>query len=259
MKKNNFKTIIVLGMGRSGTSMVAGILNKLGVNMGEKMLGKAPSNPLGHFEDEDFYNLNKKILKSAEGSWRNPPTEKSILIKKDKFKKDIIALINKKGRKIWGWKDPRTSLTIQLYLPYLHNPYFIVCHRHAKAVAESLLKRDGMEIQEGIKLWEIYEKRIYIFFKKFSKLKRLELYYENIIVEPQEAVKKISDFIDLKTSKEKYKKAIDFILPKEKIYKLGKKLRIPNVLHLIITGLKKPWKIPKYILTKINFKGKNRS
>jgi len=257
MKKNNFKTVLVLGMHRSGTSMIAGVLSKIGINMGKRMLGRTPSNPLGHFEDEDFYNLNRKILEFAGGNWRNPPNEENILAQKDRFKKEIVDLIFIKNReKYWGWKDPRTSLTIQLYSPYYKNPYFIVCHRQAKAVAESLLQRDRIEIQEGIKLWGIYEKRIDIFFKEFSKLKKLDLYYENVIAEPEETVRKIIDFINLKITEEKYENAVDFIFPKKEIQKLSKKVRIVN---LVNAGLRKPWKVPGYIFKKINVKGKNEN
>ena len=45
MNNSQSKTVIVLGMHRSGTSMVAGILNKLDINMGKKMIGKSASNP----------------------------------------------------------------------------------------------------------------------------------------------------------------------------------------------------------------------
>ena len=257
MKNIDSKIVVVLGMHRSGTSMIAGGLSKIGINMGKRMLGRTPSNPLGHFEDEDFYNLNRKILDFTGGNWRNPPNEENILAQKDKFKKEIVDLIFIKNReKYWGWKDPRTSLTIQLYFPYLKNPYFIVCHRQAKAVAESLLQRDRIEIQEGMKLWEIYETRIDIFFKEFSKLKRLDLYYEKVIAEPQEAVRKIIDFVNLNTDKERYENAVDFVLPKKEIRKLSKKVRIVN---LVNAGLRKPWKVPGYIFKKINVKGKNEN
>lgn len=257
MNDNRSKIIIVLGMHRSGTSMIAGILSKIGINMGKRMLGRTPSNPLGHFEDEDFFNLNKKILEFTGGNWRNPPNEEDILAQKDKFKKEILNLISIKNKeKYWGWKDPRINLTMQLYLPYLKNPYFIVCHRQAKVVAESLLQRDRIEIQEGIKLWEIYEKRIDIFFKEFSKLKRLDLYYENVMAEPEETVRRIIDFINLNIAKERYENAVDFILPKKEIRKLSKKVRIVN---LVNAGLRKPWKIPGYIFKKINVKGKNEN
>jgi len=72
------KTVIVLGMHRSGTSMVSGVLNILGVDIGKDLLGNHWSNPLGHFENNDFRNLNTQILKEAGGDWLNPPSrEKS--------------------------------------------------------------------------------------------------------------------------------------------------------------------------------------
>ncbi|KSW10770.1 hypothetical protein CF15_08305 [Pyrodictium occultum] len=145
------KTIIVLGMGRSGTSMVAGILHILGVNMGERLLGAHWSNPLGHFEDLDFVELNEEILRAAGGSWDNPPAREAILAVAPRFYDRIRPLAEEERRRheVWGWKDPRTSLTVELYLPHLENPYFIVCHRDWEAIARSLKRRDGMSIERG--------------------------------------------------------------------------------------------------------------
>ena len=82
------KTIVILGMHKSGTSMVAGVLEKLGVNMGKELLGPHWSNPLGHFENVKFVNLDERILKEAKGSWNNPPKRKIFyLLKKDFLKK----------------------------------------------------------------------------------------------------------------------------------------------------------------------------
>jgi len=82
------KVIAILEMHKSGTSMVAGALEKLGVNIGNKLLGSYWSNPLGHFENVKFVNLNERILKEAKGSWNNPPKRKIFyLLKKDFLKK----------------------------------------------------------------------------------------------------------------------------------------------------------------------------
>jgi hypothetical protein len=77
----NKKTIIILGMHRSGTSMVAGLLAKMGINMGDDLLGRSPSNPFGHFEDWDFVNLNDSILSKAKGSWDKLPAKKTFYLK----------------------------------------------------------------------------------------------------------------------------------------------------------------------------------
>ncbi|HMB65244.1 MAG TPA: hypothetical protein VKO42_00060, partial [Patescibacteria group bacterium] len=62
IKNNNFKTVVVIGMHRSGTSLVAGIMQCLGVDMGSNLLSGNRGNPLGFFEDEDILDLNKRIL-----------------------------------------------------------------------------------------------------------------------------------------------------------------------------------------------------
>lgn len=153
------KTFIVLGMHGSATSLVAGSLHKFGVNMGKELLGGGNSKTSPHYEDISFLKLNEKILMAAGGFWDNPPPEKKILALKDKFAPEIKYLVkNKSG--LWGWKDPRTTLTIKLYLPYLKNPHFICCFRDPLEVAKSLYRRQRMPIKEGLKLAEIYNKRL---------------------------------------------------------------------------------------------------
>lgn len=215
------KTVVVLGMHRSGTSMIAGVLSKLGVNMGKNLLGKGLTNPLGHFEDQDFINLNVEILEAAGGSWDSPPARETILKQKDKFQNKIIDLVNNKPE-IWGWKEPRTSLTIELYLPYLINPYFIVSYRNSQTVAESLKKRNQIRIERGLELKEIYEKRIKVFFDRFPDLSRLPLYYEEVTTDPEKWVNIIIDFLKLDVSEEERQKAVSFILPNEEVHRLAK-------------------------------------
>lgn len=135
--------------------------------MGESLLSADWSNPKGHYEDVCFLELNKSILKDAKGSWRNPPSEKEILKLKAKYEPRIIDLIktseqNAKnaGFKSWGFKDPRTCLTLPLFVEHLTNPNFVVIYRNPKEIAESLNKRNSMSIPEGLKLCEEYNKRI---------------------------------------------------------------------------------------------------
>ena len=66
--------IIVLGGHRSGTSCVAGIIHRLGVPLGEHLLGPGVGNPVGHFEDLAFYHLHRLILGENRDpkAWRYP-------------------------------------------------------------------------------------------------------------------------------------------------------------------------------------------
>ena len=137
------------------------------VFMGENMLMENQSQPKGHYEDLVFLRLNEDILTSAGGSWDNPPSEDNILACMDTFedriKKSIANAKNTaeaKGFISWGFKDPRTCLTLPLFIPYLDNPRLIVSFRDSNEVAESLVKRDGMKRDKAISLCLEYNSRI---------------------------------------------------------------------------------------------------
>jgi hypothetical protein len=163
------KTFVVLGMHRSATSLAAQGLAKSGIFMGDRLLGTHESNPYGHWEDVDFIHFNDKLLSMAGGSWDDPPSKdkiKNLLYEKTS---EIKAFIKSKEREpFWGWKDPRTVLTISLFMPFLQNPHFITCFRDPMEVARSLNKRDGMDIKKGLRLASIYNNRLIDFLIKFG-------------------------------------------------------------------------------------------
>ena len=161
------KTFVVLGMHRSATSLAAKGLYDNNVHMGDYLLGKHPSNPYGHWEDREFIALNDAILTNAGGSWDDPPAESEIIAVGMKWAVTIEEFVRKKEKEpFWGWKDPRTTLTIQCYIPFLVNPHYFVCVRNPKDVAESLRKRNGMSIDKGLKLAGIYNSRLLSFLAR---------------------------------------------------------------------------------------------
>jgi len=162
------KTIIILGMHRSATSMTARTLHKSSeVYMGKNLLKGLNDNPEGHYEDKAFLKLNIEILKAAGGDWANPPSLQSILNVRHKFDKRIEELVKQSeknakelGYKSWGFKDPRTVLTIDLYMKYIKKPQFICCYRDPYEIAESLSKRNNFSIERGINLAKTYNNRM---------------------------------------------------------------------------------------------------
>lgn len=130
---------IVLGMHRSGTSMIAQLLSKLGVNMGVRFREPDVHNPDGYFEDLDWRDLNHDILQAAGGTWYEPPVINDIL--KIAFKHRIEALVAARSGSIWGAKDPRFCLTLPVIAPYLENPFYILVNRNAVDIVKSLKKR----------------------------------------------------------------------------------------------------------------------
>ena len=52
------KCIVVLGMHRSGTSVLMGVLSMLGVELGLNLMAPTEGNPRGYFENQSICELN---------------------------------------------------------------------------------------------------------------------------------------------------------------------------------------------------------
>lgn len=162
------KCFIILGCHRSATSLAAKGLHDVGVHMGEDLLGKSPSNPYGHYENRRFVDLNDTILQKAGGSWDRPPAHEKILKAGNDLSSRISQAVSMEstGHQLWGFKDPRTTLTIECYWPQLENPHLIVCFRNPVQVAVSLQKRDGFNLAKGMGLATEYNKRLLDFLQR---------------------------------------------------------------------------------------------
>lgn len=220
--------------------MVGGILEALGVNMGERFKEGARANPVGFFEDTDFLKLNRAILQSAGGDLYNPPPLDAILAQRESFQIRIRSLVDEKQRGCWGWKAPRTSITIDLYLEYLKDLHVIDCKRDSAAIARSLATRGDMKFEKGVQLTSVYRDRIDGFLSRHHDLPRLEVHYERVMQDPELWIRRMIKFLDLKPTKEQRARALSLVLPQ-------KTLRMLKAKCLIASGFKQPWKIPSYI------------
>lgn len=163
------KCIIILGMHRSATSLIAKGLVSAGVNMGNAMLPADDGNQHGYYEDIDFLNMNKFLLAEAGGDWFNPPPNRKIAeLAKDRYiTNEIKELIKKKSAQqgLWGWKDPRTVLTVRLYHPYIKDPIYITAHRKVADIAKSLSVRNKIPHNQATNLAVQYNQRLNNFLK----------------------------------------------------------------------------------------------
>lgn len=139
---------IVLGMHRSGTSLVSSMLHVGGVEMCRHRCGQGTkSQPYGHFEDEQFKALNNLILFAAGGDWKNPPADDKIIDGVRPFHRAMDMQIKARAvnRPVWGWKDPRTVLTAVHWHKLLvitgHKPHYIITKRSPMEIIDSLVKR----------------------------------------------------------------------------------------------------------------------
>src|SRR5262249_31431903 len=56
------RNCLILGSGRSGTSMLAGTLGQAGYYRGEHLVPADEANPKGYFEDDEINAINEELL-----------------------------------------------------------------------------------------------------------------------------------------------------------------------------------------------------
>jgi hypothetical protein len=158
--------ICVLGMHRSGTSVVTGLLSLLDMYLGpqENLIEAGPDNPKGFWEHRLIVELNDQILSALGGNWCMPPSfppgwEQAPEL--DNLTQQARRLIQQDfaGAELWGWKDPRSCLTLPFWQRLLPRMQYLVCVRNPVDVARSLQRRDGFSLIEGIQLWLVYMRR----------------------------------------------------------------------------------------------------
>ena len=136
----NSKVLILVGMHRSGTSLTANILEKSGLNLGERTLNAAYDNPKGFFEDEDFLRLHIDIL--GNNKLTHLLEENKNIEVPFYLKQRAIKLIKQRSNlKYWGWKDPRTTLFLDFWNELIPNAKYLIIFRPYDDVVESLIRR----------------------------------------------------------------------------------------------------------------------
>jgi hypothetical protein len=190
--------VLVLGMHRSGTSVLAGLLKILGVSFGDKLLAPGVDNPKGYFEHADFFHVNVAFLKSfgldGDGRMGELPIDWLYDARTQQFKQDIKRIITEQfgDDYIFGFKDPRVSILLPVYLEVLSELKVDVCAvisvRSVAEVAASLQKRNNTPLQDSVKTYEYYYRNIDLYTKN---IRHVRVQYEDVIHKTQDTVNQL--------------------------------------------------------------------
>jgi hypothetical protein len=151
------RVIAVLGMHRSGTSALTGSLEQHGLFLG-RVSTRNVHNAKGNRESSDVVELNEDVLRSSGGAWNTPPRE--VTWSADQQERARALLAEHAGQPLWGFKDPRTVLTLGGWLELAPDLERIGVFRHPLRVARSLERRNGMSTDEGVALWQVYNRAL---------------------------------------------------------------------------------------------------
>jgi hypothetical protein len=157
------RQLLVLGMHRSGTSVVTGLLERLGAHVGAShdLLAKDLANPAGYFERRDVLHLNQQLLaRYAADAYQigHLPVGGADRFEEHDLAARASAIIARlDAHAPWVAKDPRFCITLPFWRRAgLNALAAIIVVRDPSEVARSLQRRDRLTLPYALALWERY-------------------------------------------------------------------------------------------------------
>ena len=167
----SFRTLVITGMHRSGTSLLARVFAGAGLDLGAHLLPAAKGNPFGHFEDADVVALHEQLLRARGASAFRVPELWRLRLSAGE-ERALHELVARRGAAapVWGFKDPRATLFLDLWRERLACPCFLLVYRHPIEVVLSLLRRGiDLEVQidpgAALAAWTSYNRRLLAFLQ----------------------------------------------------------------------------------------------
>lgn len=189
------KKILVLGMHRSGTSLVTSLINKMGIS---NRSDASPNifNVSGYYEDTELVFKNEEFLRSVDCSWCDTGKIAELFdIEKEirSFYKEKLLDYDSSGQS-YVIKDPRIALFLPIIGDLFDDAKIIYCIRESSAVSKSIRQRDGIEDQEATALKTFYDNEIQKFLNSRDYL---VVQYERLINQPADTMRQMSEFLGL--------------------------------------------------------------
>ncbi len=207
----------VIGMHRSGTSSLAGVLSRLGVMMGEnRHMRPKPSeqNPRGFYENVRFRKLNDRVLAEVGydvEAWKPEVPEVQAAPRLGRKIRRLVESYDKRYP-VWGFKDPRTCLTLDLWLDAAEEinaevrAVFIA--RQPDSVARSMVKRGNTDHDTALSVWCTYNMRALECLDR-REVSTIAISFESLLAEPEDMGQRLADFLSIEFTRESLAGFID--------------------------------------------------
>lgn len=156
-------SVLVIGMHRSGTSLVSQLLSSLGLVAPESndLLPADNTNESGHWESKRLMRFNDLILATFLGTTFAPPKLNSGW--QSTFRGKALAPFARASfyktfpAQGWVWKDPQNCITLPFWLDALQTkPALVFVRRSLGSIVSSVVKRDGLSEEYALAIWERY-------------------------------------------------------------------------------------------------------
>jgi GT2 family glycosyltransferase/glycosyltransferase involved in cell wall biosynthesis len=191
--------VCVLGMHRSGTSLITALLQSLGAHLGppEHMMKPQPDNPRGFYEHQLLNDIDEEILARLGGSWSEPPVltagwETGPALGDLRQRARAVIQQDFAAAPLWSWKNPRTCLTLPFWQRLLPSMRYVICLRNPIDVARSLRRRNGFSLDKGVDLWMTH---VTSSLSHTSGRRRLLMFYEDVMGDVDLAGERLAAFL----------------------------------------------------------------
>jgi hypothetical protein len=221
--------LIVIGMHRSGTSLLTRLLQRAGVPMG--------SDRNVHDESGFFLGLNKFLFRAAHAEW-DYPIPMLLLLEVPELRRALVEHLGSRcasretraylgWRRFlrsprvgaqpgpWGWKDPRNTFTLPLWLEVFPGARVLNVYRNGVDVAESLVVRERRRVarihnavrscrclthERAFELWTEYVTASLRFTAALDADRVHQVRYESFLEEPESGLREVAAFLGLDLS-----------------------------------------------------------
>lgn len=191
-------SVCVAGMHGSGGPLVAQLLYRLGLDLGDGPFVAGPADPDAPWSDGSVVRINEGVLGALGGDWDVPPETEPGWERGERlgpWREEARGLVAKfGGRGPWGWEDARSSLTLPFWLDLLPEAKVVVCVRSPLEAADVLRGRGVTSLAFGLRLWRAYNERL----RRDAPGERcLVTHYDAYLYRPQAEIRRVLDFLGM--------------------------------------------------------------
>jgi O-antigen biosynthesis protein len=168
-EKSGQTVVMVIGMHRSGTSLLSSFVQALGINIGDRLYPADNYNPAGYFEDHECMEIQERILEGLGRQWH---TEQGMLPFPSAWWREaamrpfveelenwVDRRLSSSGR-IWAFKDPRTTRFLPLWQELFQSRGITACYilavRNPSEVVASVTNRSAVPTRQIYRTWLRY-------------------------------------------------------------------------------------------------------
>lgn len=240
--RTDFPPVVITGMHRSGTSVLARVLHECGIFMGVHRGA--------HDEARFFVQRNQRIFRLAHADWDNPELVK-YLLDCQKVRSSLVASLKREVASFrvadyvgwanyvrspnlmrmdrpWGWKDPRNTYTLPIWLDVFGSVRVIHIYRNGVDVASSLRAREWqrrdqlrnpllscrcMTLEGAFALWAEYEYMGLEVARALGPDRVLRIRYEEFLADPREYLGRIAHLVKVSFDSSRLERAVQDIRP----------------------------------------------